>query len=374
MSTITLKTYSIGSDGVIYKIPNYYKPIRFISKGAYGIVIAAQDLRNNTFVAIKKINDVFSQDKEYQKRIFREIVLLKHFTQGKHENLINLVDLIPPTSYETFSDVYIVTELMDADIRCVTRSDEELTMQNVQYFIYQILRGLKYIHSADVLHRDLKPANILINNDMDVKICDFGLSRGIDFQDNIADAMSTAYVQTRWYRAPELLLMWEKTSKALDLWSVGCILAELLDRPKRSVLFQGKHHLDQLTKILDTLGTPIEEDVKACAKASRYLKTLPFKPKKSFKERYPHASDESIDLLEGLLAFNPEKRLTVEQALQHPFFREIRNPEDEPNCPQGKFQDFDYLTQMDLKFMTFNVIAEWNQGLQVVEEQGVNQL
>eukprot|EP00818_Percolomonas_sp_WS_P006607 CAMPEP_0117443752 /NCGR_PEP_ID=MMETSP0759-20121206/4867_1 /TAXON_ID=63605 /ORGANISM="Percolomonas cosmopolitus, Strain WS" /LENGTH=401 /DNA_ID=CAMNT_0005235757 /DNA_START=288 /DNA_END=1493 /DNA_ORIENTATION=- len=381
---ITLKNYLIGEDKIPFLIPSHYVPKRFISRGAYGVVIAAQDLSHNgRFVAIKKMSNVFEHDKEYQKRIYREIVLLRHFsqqrqeqqnaeTQQAHENLINLLDLILPVSYASFNDVYLVTELMDTDIRSIIKSpQQQLTLDNVKYFLYQILRGLKYIHSADVLHRDLKPANILINGDLDVKICDFGLSRALEFQeDSLGAAMSTSYVQTRWYRAPELLLMWEKTSKALDMWSVGCIMAELLDKsPRRSALFPGKHHLDQINKIIDVLGSPADEDIKACAKAKTYLRTLSKKPKKNLKDRFPDATNEAIDLLEGMLQFNPEKRLTVEQALAHPFMKEMHDPEDEPMCPKGNFANLDKLDNVDLKKMMYDILVEWNGDTDVVLEQ-----
>jgi serine/threonine protein kinase len=203
--------------------------------------------------------------------------------------------------------------------------------------MYQILRGLKYLHSADVLHRDIKPANILLNADMDVKLCDFGLSRGVDFETD--PTMSATYVVTRWYRSPELILMWNKASKAMDIWSVGCIFAELLQQPQRRVLFPGKDFQNQLDLILNICGTPKEDEIRACDKAKKYLKTLPLKLKKNFKDIFPHASPSAIDLLTKMLCFDPVKRITVEEALAHPYLESMHDPEDEP-VHKSKFDFF----------------------------------
>lgn len=258
--------------------------------------------------------------------------------------------MIPPISYDQFEDVYIVMDLMDTDLRSIIRSDAELSDSNVQYFIYQILRGVKYIHSANVLHRDIKPSNILVSAEMDVKLCDFGLSRGVDFEND--PTMSTPYVATRWYRAPELLLMWDKTSRAMDIWSVGCILAEMLDRtkPRRRALFPGENYLQQIDLILDVLGTPKESEIRGCSKAKQYMRSRPFRTKKDWRTLFPEASSEALDLLDKMLQFDPLKRITVEAALAHPFLSEMHDPSDEPNC--ATVFDFRYaqdLTHDELK-------------------------
>merc|ERR1711871_1024485 len=120
---------------------------------------------------------------------------------------------------EDFSDAYIITDLMESDLDRIISSSQPLTEQHFQYFLYQILRGLKYIHSANVLHRDLKPSNLLVNSNCDLAICDFGLARGINAN---ADDTLTEYVVTRWYRAPELLTDNRTYGSAVDVWSVGC--------------------------------------------------------------------------------------------------------------------------------------------------------
>ena len=133
---------------------------------------------------------------------------------------------LQPSSYK---DVYLVYELMDTDLHQIISSPQPLTDDHCQYFLYQILRALKYIHSAHVLHRDLKPSNLLLNGNCDLKVCDFGLARVAHPEENHAGFM-TEYVATRWYRAPEIMLSWKEYTKSIDVWSVGCIFAELLGR------------------------------------------------------------------------------------------------------------------------------------------------
>jgi mitogen-activated protein kinase 1/3 len=203
-------------------------------------------------VAIKRIHKVF-QDLIDAKRILREIMLLRHL--GGHENVMGLVDLmtLPPGTTD-FRDLYIITELFECDLDRIISSKQPLTESHVQYFIYQILRGLKYIHSANVIHRDLKPSNLLVNANCDLAICDFGLARGI----SAFESRLTEYVVTRWYRAPELLLENRKYGKEVDIWSCGCILAEILGRKP---LFRGRDYLEQLLLIIEKLGSPSQEDL-----------------------------------------------------------------------------------------------------------------
>jgi len=164
-------THIAGTDFILEE---KYKYIQLKGVGAYGVVISCQDLTSNTKVAIKKIPNAF-EDLIDAKRIVREIKLLRFF---KHENIISLIDVPKPQSSIGFNDIYIVNDLMETDLHRVIYSKQELTDEHIQYFIYQILRGVLYIHSADVIHRDLKPSNILANKNCDLKICDLGLGRG----------------------------------------------------------------------------------------------------------------------------------------------------------------------------------------------------
>jgi mitogen-activated protein kinase 1/3 len=250
---------------------------------------------------------------------------------------------------------------METDMHRVIRT-QELSDDHCQYFIYQTLRALKAMHSANVLHRDLKPSNLLLNANCDLKVCDFGLARSAASQEDNSGFM-TEYVATRWYRAPEIMLTFKEYTKAIDVWSVGCILAEMLSGKP---LFPGKdcmcswswtclfekpnanhlridHH--QLTLILDVLGTPTMEDYYGIKsrRAREYIRSLPFKKKVPFRTLFPNTSDLALDLLEKLLAFNPVKRITVEEALKHPYLEPYHDPDDEPTAPPipEEFFDFD---------------------------------
>ena len=165
-------------------------------------------------------------------RTLREMKLLRYFN---HENIISILDIQKPRNFESFFEVYLIQELMETDMHRVIRT-QELSDDHCQYFIYQTLRALKAMHSANVLHRDLKPSNLLLNANCDLKVCDFGLARSAaSTEDN--QGFMTEYVATRWYRAPEIMLTFKEYTKAIDVWSVGCILAEMLSGKP---LFPGK--------------------------------------------------------------------------------------------------------------------------------------
>lgn len=231
-----------------FTVDKRYSLIRTIGSGAYGVVISSKDSKTDTSVAIKMVPKAFSDEID-AKRILREIKLLKHF---RHDNIVSILDMMPPNVkyLEDFTDVYIITDLMETDLHRIIYSKQKLTIDHAQYFIYQVLRGLKYIHSCKVLHRDLKPSNLLVNSNCDLKICDFGLARGIhDSSDSAGKAgtmLLTEYVVTRWYRAPEIMLACHEYSYPIDVWSVGCIFAELI---LRKPYFPGDDYIDQVRNL-----------------------------------------------------------------------------------------------------------------------------
>lgn len=275
-------------------------------------------------VAIKKIGKAFD-DLIDAKRILREVKLLRHF---RHENICGLRDLIPPAEGMQFEDIYMTLDYMETDLHKIIYSKNELTDEHIQYFVYQILKGLKYIHSAKVIHRDLKPSNLLLNGNCDLKICDFGLARGISTD---SDYELTEYVVTRWYRAPEVMVSVQEYDHKIDIWSTGCILAELHGRKP---LFPGDDYIKQMNLIFGVLGTPSKADMDFITneKASEYIKGLKKKPKIPFKELYPKANPEAIDLMEKMLVFNPHNRISVDDALAHPYLRALHNPKTESEC------------------------------------------
>uniref|UniRef100_A0A665U0I1 mitogen-activated protein kinase n=1 Tax=Echeneis naucrates TaxID=173247 RepID=A0A665U0I1_ECHNA len=287
----------------IWEVPQRYQNLTPVGSGAYGSVCSACDMKTNLKIAVKKLSRPF-QSIIHAKRTYRELRLLKHM---KHENVIGLLDVFTPaTSLEEFTDVYLVTHLMGADLNNIVKC-QKLTDDHVQFLIYQILRGLKYIHSADIIHRDLKPSNLAVNEDCELKILDFGLARHTD------DEM-TGYVATRWYRAPEIMLNWMHYNMTVDIWSVGCIMAELLTG---RTLFPGTDHIDQLKLIMMLVGTPGPELLmkisSECVSSQSYARF-------------------SVDLLERMLVLDTDKRITAAEALAHPYFAQYHDPDDEPEA------------------------------------------
>lgn len=316
----------------VFEIDSKYVPIKPIGKGAYGVVCSARNVETAEKLAIKKITNAFENTTD-ARRTLREIRLLRHLS---HENIIAVKDIMKPVGRHTFNDVYLVYELMDTDLHQIIRSSQTLTDEHFQYFIYQLLRGLKYVHSANVLHRDLKPSNLLLNASCDLKICDFGLAR----TGSEKGQFMTEYVVTRWYRAPELLLSCEEYTSAIDMWSVGCIFAELLGRKP---IFPGKDYIHQLKLIINLIGTPDESDLHFIhnPKARNYIQSFQFVPRVSLARLYPRANPLAINLIDRMLVFDPRKRLTVTEALEHPYLAMLHDGTVDPVAPAPFEFDFE---------------------------------
>ncbi|XP_004400756.1 PREDICTED: mitogen-activated protein kinase 15 [Odobenus rosmarus divergens] len=294
---------------------------RRLGKGAYGIVWKAVDRRTGEVVAIKKIFDAF-RDKTDAQRTFREIMLLQEL--GDHPNIIRLLDVIRA---ENDRDIYLVFESMDTDLNAVICKGRLLKDIHKRYIIYQLLRATKFIHSGRVIHRDQKPSNILLDSSCLVKLCDFGLARTLGgLPEGPAGQALTDYVATRWYRAPEVLLSSSWYTPGVDMWSLGCILGEMLrGRP----LFPGTSTLHQLELILETIPPPSKEDLLALGSSysASILPCLGSRPRQTLDTLLPpDTPPEALDLLRGLLVFAPEKRLSAAQALQHPYVQRFHCP------------------------------------------------
>ncbi|VEV56838.1 mitogen-activated protein kinase 1, putative [Plasmodium vinckei vinckei] len=315
------------TDNIDEHVLKKYDIIKKIGKGAYGIVFKARCKKSRKIVAVKKIFGAFQNSTDAQ-RTFREIMFL-HQLNG-HDNIIKLLDVMRAKNDQ---DIYLVFEYMETDLHEVIRADilEEI---HKKYIIYQLLRALKYMHSGLLLHRDIKPSNILLNSECHLKICDFGLARSISTEVNENKIpVLTDYVATRWYRAPDILLGSTNYTEGVDMWSLGCIMAELLlGKP----LFRGNSTMNQLEKIIEIVGKPNKQDIEDIK--SPYAETIissfadTGKKKKKFSEIFHKASQDSIDLLEQLLQFNPTKRITAEMALKHKYVENFHNLIEEPVC------------------------------------------
>ncbi|CAB3228730.1 unnamed protein product [Arctia plantaginis] len=278
---------------------------------------AVTDPRDGRRVALKKLPNVF-QSLVSSKRVFRELKMLCFF---KHENVLSALDILQPPSLDFFQEIYVITELLQSDLHKIIVSPQHLSADHIKVFLYQILRGLKYLHSARILHRDIKPGNLLVNSNCVLKICDFGLAR---VEEPDASKNMTQEVVTQYYRAPEILMGANHYTAAVDVWSVGCIFGELLGR---RILFQAQSPVQQLELITELLGTPTLEDMRhACAGARAHmLRRAPRPP--ALAALYTlsvQATHEAVHLLAQMLVFDPAKRISVVDALAHPYLEEGR--------------------------------------------------
>ncbi|KAH9621332.1 hypothetical protein KSS87_015603 [Heliosperma pusillum] len=293
----------------LFEVEPMYMPIDPIGRGAYGVVCSSVNTVTNEKVAIKKIN-VLDNSEEALKAL-RELRILRHV---RHSNVISLKDVMVPSA--KCEDVYMVFELMDRDLGSLIHPSLPLSDFLIKYFMFQLLNGLNYLHSSNIIHRDLKPDNLLVNAKCDLKICDFGLATTTKGTPQTLAA--TDYIVTRWYRAPELLLQCDTYGPSIDVWSVGCIFAELLGQKP---LFPGVNSLDQLIAIIDILGTQKESNLGFITNLEirHLLKSSPYTPGFDFKSLFPDADRVGLDLLSRMLEFNPNKRITAAEALQHPY-------------------------------------------------------
>nr|KAJ0195056.1 hypothetical protein LSAT_V11C700381960 [Lactuca sativa] len=345
-----------------YGESNRYKILEIIGKGSYGVVCAAVDTQTGEKVAIKKITNIFEHSSDAI-RILREIKLLRLL---RHPDIVEIKRIMLPPSRREFKDIYVVFELMESDLHQVIKANDDLTHEHHRFFLYQMLRALKYMHTANVYHRDLKPKNILANANCKLKICDFGLARAA-FTDTPTTIFWTDYVATRWYRAPELCgSFYSKYTPAVDIWGIGCIFAEVLTGKP---LFPGKSVVHQLELITDLLGTPSPDTISRVRndKARKYLTDMRRKKPVTFSEKFLDVDPLALRLLQRLLAFDPKDRPTAEQALADPYFKGLSKVEREPSCQSFSKLEFEFerrrVTKEDIRELIFREILEYHPQL-----------
>jgi serine/threonine protein kinase len=335
--TRELKRYNVM--GIRFDVDVRYDVLDVVGQGAYGVVCAAHDSVAGEAVAIKKISNAF-EHATYTKRTLREIRLLRLL---RHDNIIWLKNILPPVKADGFRDLYIISDLLETDLSSVIKSPQPLSDEHVQFFIYQVLRGVKYLHTSTpaITHRDLKPRNLLVNSNCDLKLCDFGLAR-VDVQSASRVAM-TDYVATRWYRAPEIITGWVEYTKAVDLWAVGCILAELLGRKP---LWPGSDSQHQLELICQCVGRPSVDTIEKIQtpEIRDFVAAIPDSTPVGFRALYPAANPLACDLLTDLLVFDPADRIGACQVLAHPYLAQLHYPDDEPAGPRIPVEAFAFET------------------------------
>ena len=365
--------YNVQIAGTSFCIRTRYQNLEFIGSGSQGTVCSAYDRIYKQMVAIKKIKNPFA-NVEDAKRAYRELKIMKlinykyiiklldAFTTSQLESSCNLTSSCTSsfnlsssnhhqssfnynnsnsttqlTNQQANFDLYLVMEYVEMNLNQVIQI--KLDHERLSYLVYQLFCGLKYLNDNSIIHRDLKPSNIAIKDDCSIKILDFGLARTEN-----KFMMTTCYIQTRNYRAPELLLGLDNYTNIVDVWSVGCIMAEMINDGQ--ILFEGTNSLDQWEKIVDLLGTPDENFIaKLSPTISNYIKKRSNKaidfqaifPDSAFKilkssSNQPTSqiltNELARDLLSKILVINPEKRITIESALQHPYLSIWQNKDD----------------------------------------------
>ena len=348
------------SDEVDKHVLRRYDIAQKLGKGAYGIVWKAVDKKTKDSVALKKIFDAFQNATDAQ-RTYREVIFLQQM--GEHENIVQLQNVLKSDNNR---DLYLVFEYMETDLHAVIRAN---ILQEVhkQYIMYQSLKALKYMHSAKLVHRDLKPSNLLLNSECLMKVADFGLARSLLYEDATgqpdARDVLTDYVATRWYRAPEILLGSNAYGKSVDMWSLGCIFGEMLGGKP---LFPGANTLNQLERVGQVIGAPDSNEIEklnspftlemldgmrfpmdernpdGTRKAKKFDRNNPPAPGQGggddlateWKAVYPKAIDEAIDLMTQMMQYDPDKRITPEAGLTHPYCVQFHDEETEVNCDQ----------------------------------------
>jgi len=284
-------------------------------------------------VAVKKCFDAFRNSTDAQ-RTYREVMYLQALSG--HENIVKLLHVIRS---ENHRDLYLAFECMETDLHIVIRANI-LQPIHQQYIVYQILKALKFVHSAGLIHRDIKPSNILLNSKCDVKLCDFGLVRSIA---EVTDAkrLLTEYVATRWYRSPEVLVGSTQYSQAIDIWAVGCILGEMI---RGSPIFQGGDTIKQLEKIVEVRGVPTTDEFYSLKATLEENMIDPFAcdpltvGQRSLGDICNGASTEALDFMHETFQYSPVKRISAEKALSHQYVKDFHrpnNPSSEPVYPHG---------------------------------------
>jgi len=290
-----------------------YQKLEKVGEGTYGVVYKAKDVSSGEIVALKKIR-LEAEDEGVPSTAIREISLLKEL---KDENIVKLLDIV-----HADQKLYLVFEFLDVDLKRYIETGNQnrtpITLQIVKKFTHQLNSGLLYCHSHRILHRDLKPQNLLIDSRDNLKLADFGLARAF----GIPMRTYTHEVVTLWYRAPEVLLGSRHYSTAIDMWSVGCIFAEMA--MQGAPLFPGDSEIDQIFKIFRILGTPNEELWPGVSGLPDYKASFPQWSRQDLARIVSTLDENGLDMLKRTLTYDSAKRISAKRALVHPYFADYK--------------------------------------------------
>lgn len=312
-----------------------------LGKGAEGVVAACVDTRTNTNVAIKRVRVWSPHGPDSFDQFARTIREIEYLCKLKHPNIVELLDVIEPLDGGNPDVVYLVTKRMDMTLRAVlTEKPCQLKPEHCKWFMYGLLLGLAFIHETGVAHRDIKPENLFLNAQTPtIRIGDFGLARCLDDEKDGSKISHSGYVATRWYRAPEVICGGRYTTQ-MDVWSAGCVMYEMMNEGEP--LFPGADTAHQLQEIFRVLGSPADVVLQTFCSPDAYeryvkcpkVKGVDWTPKTLVAKQGPDA----IDLLRGLLAYDPDQRLSAKAALRHKYFDSMRDPKAEALKPALRFE------------------------------------
>uniref|UniRef100_A0A8C8II01 Stress-activated protein kinase JNK n=1 Tax=Oncorhynchus tshawytscha TaxID=74940 RepID=A0A8C8II01_ONCTS len=351
--------YSLDVGDSTFTVLKRYQNLRPIGSGAQGIVCSAYDHNLERNVAIKKLSRPF-QNQTHAKRAYRELCIRVHCTP------FCVMSFTLPSLSSVSVPRYIVMDLMDANLCQVIQM--ELDHERLSYLLYQMLCGIKHLHAAGIIHRDLKPSNIVVKSDCTLKILDFGLARTA-----ATGLLMTPYVVTRYYRAPEVILGMGYQAN-VDVWSIGCIMAEMV---RGSVLFPGTDHIDQWNKVIEQLGTPSQEFLMKLNQSVRtYVENRPRYAGYTFEKLFPDVlfpadsehnklkASQARDLLSKMLVIDASKRISVSEALQHPYINVWYDPtevEAPPPLITDKQLDEREHTVEEWKDLIYMEVQDWEE-------------
>jgi len=290
-----------------YPTQDDYIKLEKLGEGTYGVVYKARHRKTNKVVAMKKIR-LESEEEGVPSTAIREISLLK---EVQHPNVVALLDVLMQES-----KLYLVFEYLTMDLKKYMDSLPKGTMMDpklVQTYMYQMTKGILFCHQRRILHRDLKPQNLLIDQQGAIKLADFGLARAF----GIPVRVYTHEVVTLWYRAPEVLLGSPRYSTPVDVWSLGCIFAEMASK---RALFHGDSEIDQLFRIFRILSTPTEESWPGVSSLPDFKPNFPSWKTNNLPTEAKNLDESGIDLLQKTLIYDPAKRISAKAMLNHPYF------------------------------------------------------
>ncbi|KAL4764185.1 Cdk5/Pho85 family cyclin-dependent kinase [Aspergillus foveolatus] len=296
--------------------PSSFQQLEKLGEGTYATVYKGRNCQTGEMVALKEIH--LDSEEGTPSTAIREISLMKEL---HHDNILSLYDVV-----HTENKLMLVFEYMDQDLKKYmdTHGNHgQLEPAIVKSFAFQLLRGIAFCHDNRILHRDLKPQNLLINSKGQLKLADFGLARAFGIPVNTF----SNEVVTLWYRAPDVLLGSRTYNTTIDIWSIGCIIAEMFTG---RALFPGTTNEDQLQKIFRVMGTPSERTWPGVSQFPEYKSDFPVYPPQDLRHVVPRIDPYGLDLLRCMLRLQPDLRISAIDALRHPWFNDVPGAQPVP--------------------------------------------